>query len=215
MPINSDKPLLWKADVAQSIDFYNDWFLRFAPNTYRKQRILRINDPLLIELEKKQFTTLKRWLLRHGYKHITTDAVSSYDAMPPGTFTIPPTLSAGKKQTPVKTPIDCLVKPLRTNKQDQPFVIEIKASGNATTTSRWRKKETQKFTQLKECYGENINFILLFCGHLDPGYLGYVAAEGIDWVWEHRLGDLSGHLVGGNKKRSVQTLQRFRLKSKT
>lgn len=38
MSINADKPHLWKADVEQSIDFYNDWFLRFAPETYRKQR---------------------------------------------------------------------------------------------------------------------------------------------------------------------------------
>jgi len=32
-----------------------------------------------------------------------------------------------------------------------------------------------------------------FTGHLryfDSGYLGYEAAEGIDWVWEHRLNDL-------------------------
>ena len=38
MAINADKPKLWKSDVERSIDFYNDWFLRFAPETYRKQR---------------------------------------------------------------------------------------------------------------------------------------------------------------------------------
>lgn len=38
MPINADKPQLWKADVDKSIDFYNDWFIRFAPETYRAQR---------------------------------------------------------------------------------------------------------------------------------------------------------------------------------
>jgi len=46
MPINSDKPHLWKADVAESIDFYNDWFLRFAPGTYRKQRVIRTKEVL-------------------------------------------------------------------------------------------------------------------------------------------------------------------------
>lgn len=25
----------------------------------------------------------------------------------------------------------------------------------------------------------------------DSGYLGYEAAEGIDWVWEHRIDDLA------------------------
>jgi hypothetical protein len=197
MAINSDKPHLWKADVAQSIDFYNDWFLRFAPGTYRKQRFLRTNDPLLSDLEKKQLTALKRRLLRHGYKQIEPDKVRNFDVMPPGTFTIPLSFS---KQIPIKTPIDCLVKPLRTSKRDKPFVIELKASGNATTTTIWRRKEARKFTQLKEHYGEKIGFILLLCGHFDPGYLGYAAAEGIDWVWEHRLDDLSGLLVGDNIK---------------
>src|SRR6266498_4815346 len=39
MPINADKPHLWKADVERSIEFYNDWFLRFAPTTFRAQRV--------------------------------------------------------------------------------------------------------------------------------------------------------------------------------
>src|SRR3972149_8687709 len=38
MLINADKPNLWKSDVERSIDFYNDWFIRFAPETYRTQR---------------------------------------------------------------------------------------------------------------------------------------------------------------------------------
>src|SRR5437763_1494200 len=40
MAINADKTHLWKADVERSIDFYNDWFVRFAPETYRTQRKL-------------------------------------------------------------------------------------------------------------------------------------------------------------------------------
>lgn len=44
MPANADKPHLWKADTLESIDFYNDWFLRFAPATYREQRELKTKD---------------------------------------------------------------------------------------------------------------------------------------------------------------------------
>ncbi len=40
MPINSDKPHLWKADVAQSIDFYHNRLLRFAPDADRKKRTI-------------------------------------------------------------------------------------------------------------------------------------------------------------------------------
>lgn len=39
MPINSDKPHIWKSDIALSVDFYNRWFMRFAPKTYRNTRV--------------------------------------------------------------------------------------------------------------------------------------------------------------------------------
>lgn len=29
------------------------------------------------------------------------------------------------------------------------------------------------------------------CGGLDSGYLGYEAAEGINWIWEHRISDMN------------------------
>ncbi len=31
MPANLDKPDRWKADIAQSVDLYNHWFMQFAP----------------------------------------------------------------------------------------------------------------------------------------------------------------------------------------
>jgi hypothetical protein len=33
-------------------------------------------------------------------------------------------------------------------------------------------------------------FVLFLCGYFDAAYLGYEAAEGIDWIWEHRTKDL-------------------------
>ncbi|MGH2397932.1 MAG: XamI family restriction endonuclease, partial [bacterium] len=38
MPINADKPHLWKGDVAASVDLFNAWFLKFAPQTFRDTR---------------------------------------------------------------------------------------------------------------------------------------------------------------------------------
>jgi hypothetical protein len=37
--INADKPSLWKEDIARSVDLYNQWFMDFAPVTYRAKRI--------------------------------------------------------------------------------------------------------------------------------------------------------------------------------
>src|SRR2546426_6328316 len=38
MPVNSDKPKNWKKDIARSVDLYNDWFIKFAPQAYRSAR---------------------------------------------------------------------------------------------------------------------------------------------------------------------------------
>lgn len=327
MAINSDKTHRWKADVAQSIDFYNDWFLRFAPDTYRKQRVIRTKEVLdtfektlnlsqitpqvlrespgilpilrmvtapplardrliglahlnkamvgamegsdekpprlpvrmdktdlaeglqriceiVMELadrdllawlvsgeepsdterdraatviadrlcgatadpiirnaqEKRQLASLKRWLRRNGYKQIETAAARDLSLMPAGTFTFRLNVPAGKKKSLVNIPIDCVVKPLRAGENDLPLLIEAKSAGDATNTNKRRKEEAQKFAQLKERYGKHVEFILLLCGYFEPGYLGYEASEGIDWIWEHRLDDLSGFLVKGKKK---------------
>src|SRR5205085_8875560 len=37
--INADKPHLWKADVAASVDQFNQWFMRFAPEAFRSTRV--------------------------------------------------------------------------------------------------------------------------------------------------------------------------------
>ena len=39
MPVNLDKPQNWKADIAQSVDMYNQWFMDFAPKAFRDTRI--------------------------------------------------------------------------------------------------------------------------------------------------------------------------------
>jgi XamI restriction endonuclease len=38
MGVNLDKPDRWKSDIARSVDLYNDWFMRFAPDAYRESR---------------------------------------------------------------------------------------------------------------------------------------------------------------------------------
>ena len=37
--LNADKPRLWKADIAASVDQFNDWFMRFAPVAFRSTRV--------------------------------------------------------------------------------------------------------------------------------------------------------------------------------
>ena len=71
-----------------------------------------------------------------------------------------------------------------------PILIEAKSAGDFTNTNKRRKEEAVKIAQLVQTCGKDVEFILFLCGYFDTGYLGYEAAEGIDWIWEHRISDL-------------------------
>lgn len=44
MPINANKPDLWKADTRASVDQFNRWFMKFAPKAYRETRTKTIQS---------------------------------------------------------------------------------------------------------------------------------------------------------------------------
>ena len=316
MAVNADKPHLWKPDIAQSVDFYNNWFMQFAPQAYRDTRlvttqqvesaleqtanltnitpsvlrqypsvlpILRmatappiardrliglagvssnlvknmeekqrippkmnsatldteltkigqivarladkdiflwldtgrqptdtevhraativadrlcgaISDPIIRHAqERRQLATIKQWLKQRGYSYIGGGTRLSFERMQPGTFSfrlnIPILLQGGTKQ--INIPIDVVIKPLQSSPSELPLLIEAKSAGDYTNPNKRRKEEAIKMAQLRSNYGDNVRFILFLCGYFDSGYLGYEAAEGIDWLWEHRIDDLA------------------------
>ena len=113
--------------------------------------------------------------------------------MPAGTFSfhtnIPVKLEGGVKS--VNIPIDAVIMPKTAKKGVFPILFEAKSAGDFTNTNKRRKEEAVKMTQLRSTYGKNVQFNLFLCGYFDSGYLGYEAAEGIDWVWEHRIDDFA------------------------
>ncbi|MGF0304606.1 XamI family restriction endonuclease, partial [Rhodococcus rhodochrous] len=72
-----------------------------------------------------------------------------------------------------------------------PLLVEAKSAGDFTNTNKRRKEEATKIRQLRKTYGSEIQLVLFLCGYFDAGYLGYEAAEGLDWVWEHRPDDFA------------------------
>lgn len=310
MAVNLDKPHLWKADVARSVDMYNDWFMRFAPKAFRETRIettkvvesalkatdnlrniepadfrrnpdilptLRmstcpplavdrlvglagVSDSLIANLElkkrlppkmsvadadsqllkvsaiirkmadpdifvwlqrqdpateaeihrastivadrlcgavanpiirnaqeKRQLAEIKGWLEQRGYRLV--EPGTRFDAMPPKTFSfrmnVPVRQEGGTKS--VNIPIDCAIK--LDDGDALPIFFEAKSAGDFANTNKRRKEEGIKMAQLRHTYGAGVRFNLFLCGYFDTPYLGYEAAEGIDWVWEHRLED--------------------------
>lgn len=314
MPVNLDKPQNWKADIAQSVDMYNDWFMNFAPKAFRETRlattvsveatlhatenltnikpaILRKHPEVLSTLrmstcppiavdrliglsgvssslvktmeldrklpprmavaamdadlekigaiiermadpdifvwlgretpateaeihraativadrlcgavanpiirnaqEKRQLAAIKAWLEARGYAQVA--AGIRFDAMPAGTFSfrmnVPVKLEGGIQT--INIPVDAVIKPLNSAANELPIFIEAKSAGDFTNTNKRRKEEAVKMSQLRSNYGGQVRFNLFLCGYFDSGYLGYEAAEGIDWVWEHRIDDLA------------------------
>ena len=113
--------------------------------------------------------------------------------MKPGTFAFRLNIRVqqpGSDRT-VNLPIDIVIKPNNSSTTSFPILVEAKSAGDFTNTNKRRKEEATKVNQLKSTYGKEIKFILFLCGYFDCGYLGYEAAEGIDWVWEHRIDDLT------------------------
>lgn len=316
VPVNLNKPQQWKADIAASVDMYNDWFMRFAPDAFRSTRLrvtvdveaalratgnltniqpatLRQHPEILPTLrmstcppiavdrliglagvmpafvrameldkripprmsvaiadgqlakivaiiermvdpdifvwfgrsapadateihraativadrlcgavanpiirnaqEKRQLAAIKAWLEARGYRQITVADAAKFNTMPPGTFSfrmnVPVKLEGGVQS--VNIPVDSVIMPQTAAAGDLPIFLEAKSAGDFTNTNKRRKEEAVKMAQLRSNYGAAVRFNLFLCGYFDSGYLGYEAAEGIDWVWEHRIDDLA------------------------
>ena len=143
------------------------------------------------EQEHRQIAALKYYLDNKGYHEIASKDIGDFRTMPVGTYcdhlTVMVEDNAGSKRT--KIPVDMVVRPLKSESYDLPVLIECKSAGDCTNTNKRQKEEAQKMQQLRDTYGNNLYYILLLCGYFDTPFQGYVASEGIDWVWEHRMED--------------------------
>lgn len=142
--------------------------------------------------EKRQLKKIGEWLTDIGYTNLPPGEGTKYDDMPLGTFSFRlnvPVEQEGSGKS-VNIPVDTVVMPKHALPNELPLLIEAKSAGDYANVNKRRKEEAAKMNQLRRTYGDNVRFILFLCGYFDSGYLGYEAAEGIDWVWEHRINDL-------------------------
>lgn len=171
MLVNSNKIRQWKADIARSVDMYNT--------------IQKAEEPW-------QLAAIKEWLEAHGYTQISSGECLCVAAMQPGTFSIsvnvPVKNKNGVQNTSVS--IDAVIMPKGTKARKLPLFFETNSVGDLIKTSKIRRQNVVKMAKLRDAYGKKAQLNLFLCGYFDGAYLGYVAAEGIDWVWEHRINDL-------------------------
>lgn len=151
-----------------------------------------VADPIIRNAqEKRQLAAITKLLQSKGY--VSAKNGVSYDEMIPGTFsfhTNVPVYVAGEQGETVNIPVDVAIMPLSAQSGDMPLLLEAKSAGDFTNVNKRRKEEAVKMQQLRNTYGSNVSYSLFLCGYFDSGYLGYEAAEGIDWIWEHRINDL-------------------------
>jgi len=144
-------------------------------------------DPIIRNAqEQRQLALIGKFLVDRGYKKIGVRGKPT--DLPPGTFATH--LNVPVHNGTVNIPIDVVIQPKKPNAARFPRLIEAKSAGDFTNTNKRRKEEAQKIRQLKDAYGKHGNLVLFLCGYFDTGYLGYEAAEGLDWIWEHRISDL-------------------------
>lgn len=139
-----------------------------------------VADPIIRNAqEKRQLAAITRFLQDRGYTEAS--AGTKYNEMVVGTFsfhTNVPVLVAVGVEDRINIPVDVVILPNSAH------------DGDFTNVNKRRKEEAAKMQQLKNTYGDMVSYSLFLCGYFDSGYLGYEAAEGIDWIWEHRISDL-------------------------
>lgn len=140
--------------------------------------------------EQRQLAIVADWLDKRGYRKQLHPAGKPLAEMEAGTYSFRMNLAVGKAFT-VKIPIDVVIQPKKVRKGRLPILLEAKSAGDFTNTNKRRKEEATKIHQLQAAYGKDVRFVLFLCGYFGSDYLGYEAAEGIDWVWEHRIEDLT------------------------
>jgi hypothetical protein len=147
-------------------------------------------DPLIRnEQERRQLRNIEQYLVSRGYNKADAGP-KTLKEMKPGTYAFRMNVLAGDRNRPTRIPVDVVVQPKKPTASRLPILMEAKSAGDYTNVNKRRKEEAQKLHQLRQMHGKNAQLILFLCGYFDTGYLGYSAAEGLDWVWEHRISDL-------------------------
>ncbi|MBB5935495.1 XamI family restriction endonuclease [Streptomyces zagrosensis] len=139
--------------------------------------------------ERRQLTLIGEWLTVRGYKQKAHRAAAPLETMEAGTFSFRQIVVVGDSLS-VNIPVDVVIQPLSPAPHRLPILVEAKSAGDFTNPNKRRKEEATKINQLQGKYGPNISLLLFLCGYFNAGYLGYSAAEHLDWVWEHRIDDL-------------------------
>lgn len=150
------------------------------------------SDPIIRNAqEARQLDTIAGYLNPKGYHLIDDTSIGAFN-MPHGTYAYHKNVRMYRNALDdsdgyVNTPVDVVIMPMEPS-IDTPMLVECKSAGDFANTNKRRKEEDTKVTQLRATYGDVVLYLFL-CGYFDSTYLGYEAANHMDWIWEHRIED--------------------------
>jgi hypothetical protein len=138
------------------------------------------------EQESRQRQLMRDYLESEGFD----ETVEPPFEMSPGTFRFGRNVRVIQEDgAPQNLPVDCVVSPFDVA---LPLAcVEMKSAGDFTNVNKRRKEEASKHDALKRAHGDRAVFLLQLFGYFGRPYLGFEAAAGIDWTWDHRLRDLA------------------------
>lgn len=326
--VNADKPHLWKADVAASVDQFNQWFMEFAPLAFRSTRVkttehvkaalvatrdlrnldaatLRANPsalptlrmctapPLAVDRlvglasasksligsmeEGKLAARMKAELLdenlgkvcrvltklldrdifpwldagkdptdherdrastivadrlcsavakdtvrsarrsrQHSVLAVVLDSLGYREASQlrdadmsnnqPGTYAIDVSLPFAMGEDAI-LPVSVHVRPHSTQGGWKSLILDIGSAQDTREASSDVARFVRKRRAVEMTYGNTARYAVMLGGMYHTGNLGTLAAEGIDWVWQHRPGELKEIMSADDCLRQNLTLQ--------
>jgi hypothetical protein len=165
---------------------------RYRASTIVADRLCgAVSDPIVRNAqERRQLAYIGDYLTKKGYTQQAHPSGKPLTEMTPGTYYFRLCVVVGEPTLRINIPVDVVIQPKKPRPNQIPILVEAKSAGDFTNVNKRRKEEATKMHQLRSTFGKEVPFVLFLCGYFDSGYLGYEAAEGIDWVWEHRIEDM-------------------------
>ena len=146
-------------------------------------------DSASSERKMQQLSVLSMYLDSRGYREILTPGKCYYTPSEPGTYTFFATIPAAMGKYAF-LPVDALIQPKVQRADGRPVLVQCESYGSFPQARRHCGVHRETWRGLQMTYGDDVPFALMLCGHFGGGYLGTLAADGMDWVWQHRLADL-------------------------
>jgi len=141
------------------------------------------------ERKMQQLSALSAYLDLRGYREVLEPGNLHYVPSAPGTYAFFRTVPVAMGRSAF-LPVDALIQPTESRMDGLPLLIQAESRSSFQETARHRDAHHETVHGLRMTYGEKVSFTLMLEGYFGADYLGTQAAEGIDWVWQHRLDDL-------------------------